>query len=124
MKIAMWSPLASPVSRMTWATWLAAASYSANVSVRPEGAMMMAGWSGCSLACSAAYTGAPFPQARVEHVHQGGAHERQRLMLQVVADESHGDAGRRIGESDLAAGAHVTERALVGTVHRRYTRNQ
>src|SRR5580704_14269102 len=108
MKIATWSPLRRPVSRRTWATWLAPASYSAKVSVRPEGAMMRAGWSGCSLACSAAYTGAPFlpgSQARVQHLHQAGAHERERLVLQVVAHEADADAGRRIGETDLAAGA-------------------
>ena len=43
MKIAMWSPLRRPESRRRWATWFAPASYSANVNVRPEGAMMMAG---------------------------------------------------------------------------------
>ena len=43
MKIAMWSPLRRPESRRRWATWFAPASYSANVKVRPEGAMIMAG---------------------------------------------------------------------------------
>src|ERR1700677_381352 len=127
MKIAMWSPLRRPVSRRTWATWLAPASYSAKVSVRPEGAMTMAGWSGCSLACSAAYTDAPFsrvPQARVQHVDETGAHERERLVLQVVAHEADADANRWIGEPDLAAGAHVPERTVVGSVHRRRARNQ
>src|SRR5271165_630849 len=119
MKIDMWSPLRRPVSRRAWATWLAAASYSANVSVRPDGAMTMAGWSGCSAACSAAYTAAPFDrQARVEHVDQAGAHEWQRLILQVVAHECAGDAGLGVGEADLPAGAHVSERARAGSVHR------
>src|ERR1700722_1793225 len=126
-KIAMWSPLRRPISRRTCATWLAPASYSAKVSVRPDGAMMMAGWSGCSLACSAAYTVAPFSRAtqtRVQHLHQAGAHERERLVLQVVADEADADAGRRISEPDLAAGAHVAERTVVGAVHRWCIRDQ
>src|SRR5580692_11455082 len=123
MKRAMWSCFSSPLSRMRWATWLAVCSYSAHVTVRPDGSKISAAPSGSSAALSAAYTGVPFPHARVEHVDQARAHERQRLILQVVTHEADGHAVGGIGETDLPPGAHVAEGTVVRTVHRRQVRD-
>src|SRR5277367_4140238 len=94
MKMAMWFCRRRPVSRSRCATWFAPASYSANVRTRPDGAMTTAGWSGCSAACSAVYTDAPLfrPQTRVQHVDEAGAHEGERLVLQVTSYEATADA--------------------------------
>ena len=75
-----------------WAIWLAPASYSAHVTTRPDGSKierrlvrML-----CRLfSCVHRRPLVPVPvKARVQHVHQAGAHERQRLVLQVVAHEA------------------------------------
>ncbi len=51
MNTATWSPRCSPAARRNCATRLQPASYAAKVTVSPEPAMMIAGWSGWSIAC-------------------------------------------------------------------------
>src|SRR5271157_1112737 len=138
MKIAMWSRCDSPVSRKRCAIWLAAASYSAKVTTWPLVAMTIAGLSGCASACFAAYTvhqgsrtvaagcrggrsgrlglSTSRPEAPVERVDQAPAHQRERLVLEVVAHERAPDTGHRVRERDLAARAHVPERLVIRAV--------
>ena len=124
LKSAMWSCFSSPLSRMRWATWfgrLLVLGPRHQAARRLEDQRRAVRVLCCLVSC---VHRRPLGQARVQHVDQAGAHERQRLVLQMVANEADGHAVGGIGEPDLTTRAHVSKGTFVGAVHRRDARDE